>query len=56
MNTERPTAGRLWLFVVARVYLGVSFFFSDHGNRRPGEFIGFIKYATEHATLGIEAS
>jgi uncharacterized membrane protein YphA (DoxX/SURF4 family) len=48
MNTDRPTATRQWLFVLARVYLGVSFFFSDHGNRQPNELTGFLKYAMEH--------
>jgi len=36
---------RLWLFVLARVYLGISFLFSDHGNARPNELSGFLKYA-----------
>lgn len=39
---------RLRLFVLARVYLGAGFFFSDHGNREPGELTGFIKYAMAH--------
>jgi uncharacterized membrane protein YphA (DoxX/SURF4 family) len=47
MNSGQPNA-REWLFVVARVYLGISFFFSDHGTRQPGELTGFLKYATEH--------
>ncbi len=34
-----------WLFVFARVYLGISFLFSDHGNARPDELSGFLKYA-----------
>jgi uncharacterized membrane protein YphA (DoxX/SURF4 family) len=28
--------------------LGVSFFFSDHGNARPDELAGFLKYALAH--------
>ncbi|MEY2491314.1 MAG: thiosulfate dehydrogenase (quinone) large subunit [Verrucomicrobiota bacterium] len=36
---------RQWLFVLARVYLGISFFFSDHGNARPNELTGFLKFA-----------
>jgi len=34
-----------WLFVLARVYLGTSFLFSDHGNAQPNELAGFLKYA-----------
>jgi uncharacterized membrane protein YphA (DoxX/SURF4 family) len=48
MNTDQPTATRQWLFVLTRVYLGVSFFFSDHGNARPDEVAGFLKYAMAH--------
>jgi uncharacterized membrane protein YphA (DoxX/SURF4 family) len=48
MNTDQPTTSRQWLFVLARVYLGVSFFFSDHGNRQSDELTGFFKYAMEH--------
>jgi uncharacterized membrane protein YphA (DoxX/SURF4 family) len=48
MNADQPTARREWLFVLARVYLGISFFFSDHGNRQAGELSGFLKYATAH--------
>jgi uncharacterized membrane protein YphA (DoxX/SURF4 family) len=47
MNTDALATRRQWLFVLARVYLGVSFFFSDHGNRQPDELSGFIKYAME---------
>jgi uncharacterized membrane protein YphA (DoxX/SURF4 family) len=36
---------RRWLFVLARVYLGISFLFSDHGNAQPNELAGFLKYA-----------
>jgi len=43
-----PVPKREWLFVLARVYLGISFFFSDHGTQRPGELAGFLKYATTH--------
>lgn len=48
MNSDRPTARREWLFVLARVYLGISFFFSDHGTREPGELTGFLNYAMKH--------
>jgi uncharacterized membrane protein YphA (DoxX/SURF4 family) len=48
MNPDQPAIRREWLFVLARVYLGVSFFFSDHGARQPGELTSFLKYATEH--------
>jgi len=48
MNADERIPRREWLFVFARVYLGVSFFFSDHGNRESGELIGFLKYAKEH--------
>ena len=48
MSNDQPTGAHQWLFVLARIYLGVSFFFSDHGNREPGELIGFLKYAKEH--------
>lgn len=34
-----------WLFVLARIYLGISFLFSDHGNARPNELTGFLKFA-----------
>ena len=34
-----------WLFVLARIYLGISFLFSDHGNARPNELASFLKYA-----------
>jgi uncharacterized membrane protein YphA (DoxX/SURF4 family) len=37
-----------WLFVLARVYLGVTFFFSDHGNARPDELTGFLKFAAKN--------
>jgi uncharacterized membrane protein YphA (DoxX/SURF4 family) len=37
-----------WLFVLARVYLGISFLFSDHGNARPNELAGFLKFALRH--------
>jgi uncharacterized membrane protein YphA (DoxX/SURF4 family) len=49
MNADQPIARRQWLFVLARVYLGISFFFSDHGTgREPGELIGFLNYAVKH--------
>jgi uncharacterized membrane protein YphA (DoxX/SURF4 family) len=37
-----------WLFVLARVYLGISFLFSDHGNARPNELAGFLKFALKN--------
>jgi hypothetical protein len=40
-------SSRQWLFVLARVYLGVSFFFSDHGNAQPNELTGFLKIRGE---------
>jgi uncharacterized membrane protein YphA (DoxX/SURF4 family) len=45
---ELPIAKRQWLFVLARVYLGVTFFFSDHGNARPNELSGFLKFAARN--------
>jgi len=36
------------LFVLARVYLGISFLFSDHGNARPNELAGFLKFALKN--------
>jgi uncharacterized membrane protein YphA (DoxX/SURF4 family) len=39
---------RQWLFVLARVYLGVSFLCSDHGNARPDEVAGFLKFALKN--------
>lgn len=41
-------SSRQWLFVLARVYLGVSFFFSDHGNAQPNELTGFLKFAAKN--------
>jgi uncharacterized membrane protein YphA (DoxX/SURF4 family) len=37
-----------WLFVLPRVYLGISFLFSDHGNARPNELAGFLKFALKN--------
>lgn len=37
-----------WLFVLARIYLGISFFFSDHGNAQPNEAAGFLKFALKN--------
>jgi uncharacterized membrane protein YphA (DoxX/SURF4 family) len=48
MNGDQPIRMHQWLFVLARVYLGISFFFSDHGNERPDEVAGFLKYAMAH--------
>jgi uncharacterized membrane protein YphA (DoxX/SURF4 family) len=45
MNSERLASKRQWLFVLVRMYLGVSFFFSDHGNAQPNELAGFLKFA-----------
>lgn len=47
-NSDQPSARRQWLFVLARVYLGISFLFSDHGTREPGELTEFLNYATKH--------
>jgi len=41
---EQTVTKRQWLFVLARAYLGISFFFSDHGNARPNELSGFLKF------------
>ncbi len=46
--SEQLVTKRQWLFVLARVYLGVSFFFSDHGNGRPNELTGFLKFAAKN--------
>lgn len=46
-KTSRFSAGR-WLFVLARVYLGISFLFSDHGNAQPNELAGFLKFALKN--------
>jgi uncharacterized membrane protein YphA (DoxX/SURF4 family) len=43
-RTSTASSHRL-LFVLARIYLGISFLFSDHGNARPNELVGFLKYA-----------
>jgi uncharacterized membrane protein YphA (DoxX/SURF4 family) len=48
MNADQPIVRREWLGVLARVYLGISFFFSDHGTREPGELTGFLNYAMKH--------
>lgn len=51
MNPDDPfdktsaVRSRRWLFVLARVYLGISFLFSDHGNAQPNELAGFLKFA-----------
>ena len=34
-----------YIGVLARVYLGISFFFSDHGNAQPNEAARFLKFA-----------
>jgi uncharacterized membrane protein YphA (DoxX/SURF4 family) len=46
--SEQLVTKRQWLFVLARVYLGVSFFFSDHGNAQPNELTGFLKFAAKN--------
>jgi len=33
---------------LARVYLGISFLFSDHGNAQPNELAGFLKFALKN--------
>jgi len=54
MNSDNPVdkhsavSFRLWLFVLARVYLGISFLFSDHGNAQPNELAGFLKFAQKN--------
>ena len=54
MNSDNPVdknsavSLRLWLFVLARVYLGVSFLFSDHGNAQPNELAGFLRFALKN--------
>src|SRR6266481_6778999 len=54
MNPEYPVdktscfSARRWLFVLARVYLGISFLFSDHGNAQPNELGGFLKFALKN--------
>ena len=38
-----------YIGVLARVYLGISFFFSDHGNAQPNEAAGFLKFALKNS-------
>ena len=45
VDKNPAVSSRMWLFVLARVYLGTSFLFSDHGNTQPNELAGFLKYA-----------
>jgi thiosulfate dehydrogenase [quinone] large subunit len=47
-SNDAPALKREWLFVLARVYLGVTFLFSDHGNRQPNELTGFLKFAMKN--------
>ena len=57
-STSPLPAGRKWMqqcqagsdhvAVLARIYLGVSFFFSDHGNAQPNEAAGFLKFALKN--------
>ena len=37
-----------YIGVLARVYLGISFFFSDHGNAQPNEAARFLKFALKN--------
>ena len=37
-----------YIGVLARVYLGISFFFSDHGNAQPNEAPRFLKFALKN--------
>jgi uncharacterized membrane protein YphA (DoxX/SURF4 family) len=48
MTNRLSETSREWLFALARIYLGISFFFSDHGNARPNELAGFLKYSLTH--------
>jgi uncharacterized membrane protein YphA (DoxX/SURF4 family) len=42
---QRDVSVPVWLLVFARVALGISFLFSDHGSGAPGELVGFLGYA-----------
>ena len=48
VNKASVISSRRWLFVLARVYLGISFLFSDHGNAQPNELAGFLKFALKN--------
>lgn len=49
MTQIAPSSWRTsWPLVLARVGLGVSFLFSDHGNASAGELAGFLNYAVGH--------
>ena len=54
MNSDNPedknprVSSRPWLFVLARVYLGISFLFSDHGNAQPNELASFLRFALKN--------
>jgi len=54
VNSDNPedknprVSSRPWLFVLARVYLGISFLFSDHGNAQPNELAGFLRFALKN--------
>src|SRR4029077_13643781 len=37
-----------YIGVLARVYLGISFFFSDHGNAQPNEAARFLRFALKN--------
>jgi hypothetical protein len=37
-----------YIGVLARIYLGISFFFSDHGNAQPNEATRFLKFALKN--------
>jgi len=54
VNSDNPedknprVSSRPWLFVLARVYLGISFLFSDHGNAQPNELASFLRFALKN--------
>jgi uncharacterized membrane protein YphA (DoxX/SURF4 family) len=50
-SNDAPALKRQWVFVLARMYLGVTFLFSDHGNRQPSELAGFLKFAMKNGYL-----
>lgn len=38
-----------WLLALARIFLGCTFLFSDHGNASPNELLGFLTAAAKTA-------
>jgi uncharacterized membrane protein YphA (DoxX/SURF4 family) len=46
---SRASAIPGWLAAAARIQLGLSFIFSDHGSGRPGELSGFLDFAARNA-------